>query len=206
MKKYFKVLFATVNIFLVLTGIVNATTLVIDSGKLIGANDVIIGDNYYSVMFEEGNSYDLLYDYENQYWDFDFTTAEDAISASRSLVDQVLNGYYSTNPEEIFGYFTRNPIDVGIRFLTPYETRSSGSMAYGSTWYHESTNIFSPSWGLISTNDFGTINNSSIFALWTPTGIVPVPDNSPVPEPTTILLFGIGILGLAGIGRKKLIQ
>jgi hypothetical protein len=29
---------------------------------------------------------------------------------------------------------------------------------------------------------------------------------NPVPEPTTILLFGIGLLGLAGVSRKKKIR
>jgi hypothetical protein len=31
-------------------------------------------------------------------------------------------------------------------------------------------------------------------------------DVAPVPEPTSILLFGVGILGLARFGRKKLVK
>ncbi|MCP3873037.1 MAG: PEP-CTERM sorting domain-containing protein, partial [Desulfobacteraceae bacterium] len=30
-----------------------------------------------------------------------------------------------------------------------------------------------------------------------------VRESSPVPEPTTVILFGIGLLGLAGVNRRK---
>ena len=46
--------------------------------------------------------------------------------------------------------------------------------------------------------DPGNLNNSPGF-----TGILQTGGPAPVPEPGTILLFGIGLLGLAGVAQKK---
>ena len=50
--------------------------------------------------------------------------------------------------------------------------------------------------------DFGTALNSMGFR-WTETCANDIIEGSPVPEPTTMLLFGTGLVGLVGLRRKK---
>ncbi len=47
------------------------------------------------------------------------------------------------------------------------------------------------------------VRNNPGYALSFSPGVGNVPGGSPVPEPTTCVLFGLGLLGFAGLSRKK---
>lgn len=61
-------------------------------------------------------------------------------------------------------------------------------------------NLADLSYAVIDLADFGAdINNINIFKVSHVTALTEI---NPVPEPATVFLFGIGLLGIAGLGRK----
>jgi hypothetical protein len=106
----------------------------------------------------------------------------------------------SVQTNTLFFYLT-DPSDIGAT------TRATSGIEYAQWDYQQSNGS---QWFVgISSDDF--IEK----IVWSTTGNQDTNDGfgldgftavSPVPEPTTMLLFGAGLLGLAGIGRKKFIK
>ena len=123
------------------------------------------------------------------------TTAE---FGGTTLFDQVVNFSQSTNcPTNTYGYnvcvetgaFTAN-LAAGTYWLTLQNaTVNNGDPIY----WDENSGPASA-----SENSIGTVPSESFTLLGSTT------TTTTIPEPTTIMLFGSGILGLAGVLRRKL--
>ena len=170
--------------------------VVIDSpsGKLKGFTGVAVGSIIYNVTFIEGTVPAIfpggLYD---------FTQQNDALNAANALLTAYdLFPQFDNTPANTFG--CTSPFICNI--LTPYNTNSTSGVTNHSEFLNLPFGSFlslPDSTGIVGTNaGFNSTSNTDfVFADWTPQ------NTSTVPEPTAMLLIGLGLLGLLGVSRRK---
>ena len=183
-------------VFLVLAcaGSVNAASLVVSDGQLMGATDVNVGGTLWDVEFLDGSCNSLYAGCSS----FSFTTEDDAFGAAEYLKSEVFmpwqdvsstNGLGSPNgPYYILTYWTFD--------ITDYRCNPVGCIKAAVNVLWDSPPDY---WG--TTQGYGLASGSSadsdqsVHAVWSPTAV------SAVPLPAAAWLFISAIAGLAGAKR-----
>jgi len=196
-----------------------AATLNVIDGILHGAFGVDVGGALYDVEFLDGTCIDLFTGCDEQA-DFTFTDEASATLASEALLDEVFvdgpGGQFRSEPNLTVGCSDSRLCNT----LTPIAVNSSGPLAYlafvgARNCYYSGGTFATPcnnpggigntfgdgryAWeGSIPVDSDligeGAPESTSVYALWS---------LDPIPEPSTALLVGLGLVGIAARRRPR---
>lgn len=177
-----------------------AVTHIVEEGKLVGATGVMVNGAEYTVSFVDGTCI-ALFSGCDENSDFTFGTGGEALAATRALLSDVLRDIgvgseYDTDPG-----LTRGCGDTVDRclILTPFNVNEYGFKPARSFASNARGELGEDDWDA-ETMDPAADTGSDAARTWAVWAASPP---AQVPLPAAAWLFGSGLVGLLGVGRRR---